>query len=126
MLRWDLEARALALEIETLPLVPPLRVVGRELEWDGASVLTYRVGERPPSAWDVFHVDEAAGVAAAESSVTGLNVLRRLDDDDDGEGGGGRARREGGWGKRRGAAAWSAVGLLDVLRDPAAFMEDDD
>ena len=40
-------------------------------------VLNYTVGNKAPSTWDVFHA--ADGVVCAESSATGLNVIRRID-----------------------------------------------
>ena len=77
-LRWDLEARALELEIELLPFAPAVRLEGRELRWDAeAQALTYRVNERPPSTWTLLFADAEAGVIAARSSVTGLAIIRR-------------------------------------------------
>lgn len=81
-LTWDLEAQRLELEIETLPLafVPKIRIVGEGLRWDeAAQTLTYTVGSKPPSEWRVLWLDRANGVLAARSSVTGLNVIRRLE-----------------------------------------------
>ena len=76
---WDLSAGRLELEIELLPFLPRVRVNGEELTWDGAAqTLTYRVEERPPSVWTVFYANQKAGVLAARSSVTGLNVIRRV------------------------------------------------
>ena len=80
-LRWDLAAGRLQLEIETFGPLPPIRMVGEALTFDeGAQVLRYVVGEKPPSEWRIFFLDRASGVIAAESSVTGLNVIRRLGD----------------------------------------------
>ena len=80
VLRWDLVGRKLILQIELLPLLPTVDIVGNDLEWDGAMcTLTYQVKEgRMPSVWSVFYLDEAAGVLAARSSVTGLNIIRRI------------------------------------------------
>ena len=79
VLEWDLAARRLKLEIETLPLLPKVRVVGEELTFDAASqTLTYSVKQKPPSQWRVLHVDRANGLLAARSSVTGLNLIRKL------------------------------------------------
>ena len=80
LLTWDLQARQLQLQIETLPLLPRIRVVGEDLVFDAAAqTLTYRVGDKPPSEWQLLMFDDASGgVLAARSSVTGLNVIRRL------------------------------------------------
>ena len=75
-LTWDLDAGVLDLRVETLPLLPEIKIRGDGLTYaDG--VLTYTVGSKPPSTWDVFHA--ADGVVCAESSATGLNVIRRID-----------------------------------------------
>ena len=74
---WDLEAGVLDLSVETLPFLPEVKIRGDGLTYaDG--VLNYTVGDnKPPSTWDVFHA--ADGVVCAESSATGLNVIRRID-----------------------------------------------
>ena len=74
---WDLDGRVLDLRVETLPFLPEIKIRGDGLSYaDG--VLTYTVGDKkPPSTWDVFHA--ADGVVCAESSATGLNVIRRID-----------------------------------------------
>ena len=74
---WDLDAGVLDLRVETLPLLPEIKIRGENLTYaDG--VLSYNVGgDKPPSTWDVFHA--ADGVVCAESSATGLNVIRRID-----------------------------------------------
>ena len=73
---WDLEAGVLDLRVETLPLLPEVKIRGENLTYEDG-VLTYEVGDKPPSTWDVFHA--ADGVVCAESSATGLNVIRRID-----------------------------------------------
>ena len=73
---WDLEAGVLDLRVETLPLLPEIKIRGDGLTYSDG-VLTYTVGEKQPSTWDVFHA--ADGVVCAESSATGLNVIRRID-----------------------------------------------
>ena len=73
---WDLEAGVLDLRVETLPLLPEVNIRGENLTYEDG-VLTYEVGDKPPSTWDVFHA--ADGVVCAESSATGLNVIRRID-----------------------------------------------
>ena len=75
-LTWDLDAGLLDLRVETLPFLPEIKIRGENLVYaDG--VLTYTVGDKPPSTWDVFHA--ADGVVCAKSSATGLNVIRRID-----------------------------------------------
>lgn len=78
-LRWDLAGERLDLEIELLPLAPCVQVEGSGLRWDSeAQTLTYAVKERPPSTWTVLYADPDAGVLAARSSVTGLNIIKRV------------------------------------------------
>ena len=75
-LTWDLDAGVLDLRVETLPFLPEIKIRGDGLSYaDGE--LNYTVGDKPPSTWDVFHA--ADGVVCAESSATGLNVIRRID-----------------------------------------------
>ena len=79
LLTWDLKAARLELEIETLPMLPKVRVVGESLAWDEATqTLTYTVGSKPTSEWKLLFFDASDGVIAARSSVTGLNLIRRL------------------------------------------------
>ena len=76
-LTWDLDAGVLDLSVETLPFLPEVKIRGDGLTYSDG-VLTYTVGDKkPPSMWDVFHA--ADGVVCAESSATGLNVIRRID-----------------------------------------------
>ena len=78
-LAWDFAAGRLDLEIETLPFLPTIKVVGEGLTWDAATqTLSYTVGKKPPSTWSILFMDDQAGVVAARSSVTGLNLIRRL------------------------------------------------
>ena len=75
VLTWDLERGVLDLTVETLPLVPSIKIRGENLTYaDG--VLTYTVGGKAPSTWDVFHAD--GDVVCAVSSATGVNVIRRI------------------------------------------------
>ena len=75
---WDLEGGEMRLSIETLPFLPQLDVLGKGLRYDEArSTLTYRVKEKPESSWRVFYADD--GLFAAESSKTGLCLVKRLD-----------------------------------------------
>ena len=73
---WDLAEGVLDLRVETLPLLPEIKIRGENLTYDDG-VLTYTVDDKAPSTWDVFHA--ADGVVCAESSATGLNVIRRID-----------------------------------------------
>ena len=73
---WDLEAGVLDLGIETLPFLPEVKIRGENLVYADDGVLNYTVGDKAPSTWDVFHA--ADGVVCAESSATGLNVIRRI------------------------------------------------
>ena len=73
---WDLEEGVLDLRVETLPFLPEIKIRGENLTYEDG-VLNYNVGDKPPSTWDVFHA--ADGVVCAESSATGLNVIRRID-----------------------------------------------
>ena len=76
-LTWDLDAGLLDLRVKTLPFLPEIKIRGENLSYDDG-VLKYTVGDKkPPSTWDVFHA--ADGVVCAESSATGLNVIRRID-----------------------------------------------
>jgi len=74
-LTWDLERGELDLRVETLPFLPEIKIRGENLTYDDGA-LKYTVGDKPPSTWDVFHA--ADGVVCAESSATGLNVIRRI------------------------------------------------
>ena len=76
VLTWDLERGVLDLRVETLPLLPEVKIRGENLTYEDG-VLYYEVGDKPPSTWDVFHAED--GVVCAESSATGLNVIRRID-----------------------------------------------
>ena len=72
---WDLDGRVLDLRVETLPFLPEIKIRGENLSYDDG-VLTYNVGGKPPSTWDVFHAD--GDVVCAVSSATGVNVIRRI------------------------------------------------
>ena len=65
---WDLT-------VATLPLVPSIKIRGENLTYEDG-VLTYTVGDKAPSTWDVFHAD--GDVVCAVSSATGVNVIRRI------------------------------------------------
>ena len=63
------------LTVATLPLVPEIKIRGENLTYEDG-VLTYTVGDKVPSTWDVFHAD--GDVVCAVSSATGVNVIRRI------------------------------------------------
>ena len=75
VLIWDLERGVLDLTVETLPFLPEIKIRGENLTYD-EGVLTYTVGDKPPTTWDVFHAD--GDVVCAVSSATGVNVIRRI------------------------------------------------
>ena len=72
---WDLDAGVLDLRVETLPFLPEIKIRGENLTYEDG-MLTYNVGDKTPSTWDVFHAD--GEVVCAVSSATGLNVIRRI------------------------------------------------
>ncbi|KAJ1477687.1 hypothetical protein T484DRAFT_2023656 [Baffinella frigidus] len=78
ILSFDLQAKVLKLEIEILPFLPKINVIGNGLVFDpAASTLTYQVKEgQEPTVWELFYA--ADGVLGAKSSKTGLNVARRI------------------------------------------------
>ena len=76
LLTWDLERGELDLRVETLPLLPEIKIRGENLTYEEDGVLTYTVGDKAPSTWDVFHAD--GDVVCAVSSATGVNVIRRI------------------------------------------------
>ena len=59
-----------------MPFLPEVKIRGENLTYEDG-ILEYEVGDKLPSTWDVFHA--ADGVVCAESSATGLNVIRRID-----------------------------------------------
>ena len=75
VLTWDLERGELDLRVETLPFLPEIKIRGDDLTYD-EGVLSYTVGNKAPSTWDVFHAD--GDVVCAVSSATGVNVIRRI------------------------------------------------
>ena len=75
VLTWDLERGVLDLRVETLPFLPEIKIRGENLTYEDG-VLTYTVGDKAPSTWDVFHAD--GDVVCAVSSATGVNVIRRI------------------------------------------------
>ena len=72
---WDLAEGVLDLRVETLPFLPEIKIRGENLTYD-EGVLTYTVGDKSPSTWDVFHAD--GDVVCAISSATGVNVISKI------------------------------------------------
>ena len=72
---WDLAEGVLDLRVETLPFLPEIKIRGENLTYAGG-VLTYTVGGKAPSTWDVFHAD--GDVVCAISSATGVNVISKI------------------------------------------------
>ena len=75
LLTWNLKGGVLDLSVETIPFLPEIKIRGENLTYAN-SVLTYTVGDKSPSTWDVFHAD--GDVVCAVSSATGVNVIRRI------------------------------------------------
>ena len=79
LLNWDFAENEMRLEIETFSFLPSINVVGKGLQFDeSAQTLTYQINDKPPSDWRLLSFDRTNGVIAARSSVTGLNVIKRL------------------------------------------------
>lgn len=78
IISFDFEARWMSLKVETFSLLPTINIIGNDLTWyDTSNTLTYKVvGKKKQSRWKILYADES--VMAAESSVTGFNVLRRI------------------------------------------------
>ena len=70
----------MSLAVETLPFIPSINIYGDELTWDAdGSTLSYRIRSdqpKPLSTWRILYAD--AELVAARSSVTGLNVIKRV------------------------------------------------
>lgn len=78
IINFDLKGGLLSLRVETLPFLPSIDIEGENLTYDDAtSNLVYTVkGKNKSSAWTVLYADET--LLAAKSSVTGLNVIKKL------------------------------------------------
>ena len=78
IIKFDLENGELRLCVETFPFVPTIDIIGENLIYDEITAsLEYTVkGKTKASNWDILYADQ--DVIAAKSSVTGLNVIRRL------------------------------------------------
>mmetsp|Transcript_122349 Transcript_122349/g.307681 ORF Transcript_122349/g.307681 Transcript_122349/m.307681 type:complete len:177 (-) Transcript_122349:122-652(-) len=66
------------LEVETLPFLPSIQIVGEDCTFnDHTATISYRIrGKSETSTWRVVYAD--GEVLAAVSSVTGLNIARRV------------------------------------------------
>jgi len=66
------------LEVETLPFLPSIKIVGEDCALDAAAGrVSYTIrGKSERSTWTILFVDD--DILAARSSVTGLNIARRL------------------------------------------------
>lgn len=69
----------LTLVVETFPFLPPFTIIGNNLLFDPkTSTLSYCIeGKDSTSLWKILYADET--IIAAQSSVTGLNLIRRID-----------------------------------------------
>ena len=81
IMNFNFTAGEMTLTVETLPLMPQIDIVGDKLTWDPEkATLSYIIEgreEMPPSTWQILYASEH--VLAARSSVTGLNVVRRIE-----------------------------------------------
>jgi hypothetical protein len=75
---FDFEAGVMRLTVEILPFLPKIDIIGEGLDWDAqAATLSYRVqGKEKKSQWEIMYADES--IVAGKSSVTGLNVIRKI------------------------------------------------
>ena len=80
LITFDFETSLMSLAVETLPFIPSINIYGDELTWDAdGSTLSYRIRSNQPkplSTWTILYAD--AELVAARSSVTGLNVIKRV------------------------------------------------
>ena len=69
----------MTLDVETLPFLPTISIKGNELQWNQESaVLSYVIeGKDKRSEWKVLYAEDS--MVAAKSSVTGLNIIKRID-----------------------------------------------
>mmetsp|Transcript_22366 Transcript_22366/g.26944 ORF Transcript_22366/g.26944 Transcript_22366/m.26944 type:complete len:106 (+) Transcript_22366:1-318(+) len=80
------EKQQMSLIVETLPFLPTIDIYGDDLQWDEAtSTIEYTVRRKhnnsstesnKKSTWKILYADQ--DIVAAKSSVTGLNVIRRI------------------------------------------------
>jgi hypothetical protein len=80
-IQFDFEKGKMTLNVDTLPFLPTLTIVGEDLTWQedesSSSTLSYKIqGKDKTSYWKILYADET--VVVGKSSVTGLNVIRRI------------------------------------------------
>ncbi len=80
IITFDLKNKEMSLVVELLPFLPSIDVYGDSLVLnDENATLEYTVRGKegkPPSQWKILFADD--NIVAARSSVTGLNVIRRI------------------------------------------------
>lgn len=80
IITFDLEEKQMSLIVELLPFLPTIDIFGDSLQFNKETgIIEYTIRgkeEQPPSKWDILYADN--NVVAARSSVTGLNVIRRV------------------------------------------------
>jgi hypothetical protein len=80
IITFDIERNQMSLVVELLPFLPTIDIYGDALTFDeGAATLEYTIRGKEgktPSKWKLLYAD--GDVVAARSSVTGLNVIRRV------------------------------------------------
>jgi len=79
-IEFDFESRCMKLKVETLPLLPSIDIIGKDLSWESRTAsISYTVeGKSEMSTWRILYVDDEYGIVAAKSSVTGWNLIRRV------------------------------------------------
>jgi len=82
IITFDLEKKQMSLVVELLPFLPSIDIFGESLalDKDGATLEYVVQGneQKPPSQWKILYCDVSGEIIAARSSVTGLNVIRRI------------------------------------------------
>ena len=80
IITFDLEEKQMSLIVELLPFLPTIDIFGDSLQFNKETgIIEYTIRgkeEQPPSKWHILYADN--NVVAARSSVTGLNVIRRV------------------------------------------------
>lgn len=80
IITFDFRKKEMSLIVELFPFLPTIDIYGDSLALDESNAtLEYLIRgkeELPPSQWKILYADD--NVVAARSSVTGLNVIRRL------------------------------------------------
>jgi len=80
IITFDIDRKQMSLIVELFPFLPTIDIYGDSLTYDEtAAALEYQIRGKegkPPSRWDILYAD--GDIVAARSSVTGLNVIRRV------------------------------------------------